>query len=95
MSDSEKIGIVVYGATGYTGRLVCEYLNTQYGVGGDISWAMAGRSQSKLEAVRDEMGIPADVPLVVADARDPASIDAMVAGASVVITTVGPNQRYG
>lgn len=95
MSDSEKVGAVVYGATGYTGRLVCEYLNAQYGVGGDISWAMAGRSQSKLEEVRDEMGIPAEVPLVVADASDPASIDAMVNGASVIITTVGPYQLYG
>ncbi len=95
MPDSEKIGIVVYGATGYTGRLVCEYLNTQYGVGGEISWAMAGRSQAKLEQVRDEMGIPAGVPLVVADASDPASIDAMVGRAAVVITTVGPYQLYG
>lgn len=95
MPESEKTGIVVYGATGYTGRLVCEYLNTQYGVGGDISWAMAGRSLRKLEQVRDEMGIPGAVPLVVADASDPASIDAMVGGASVVITTVGPYQLYG
>ena len=90
MTENEKLGLVVYGATGYTGRLVCEYLNNQYGVDGDISWGMAGRSQAKLEAVRDEMGIPAGVPLVVADADDPASIDAMVSGASVVITTVGP-----
>lgn len=95
MSEAREFGIIVYGATGYTGRLVCEYLNEQYGVGGDINWAMAGRSQEKLEQVRDEMGIPADVPLVVADAADKASVDAMVARASVVITTVGPYQLYG
>ncbi|MEE4192794.1 MAG: saccharopine dehydrogenase NADP-binding domain-containing protein [Halieaceae bacterium] len=95
VSEAREFGIVVYGATGYTGRLVCEYLNEQYGVGGDINWAMAGRSQAKLEQVRDEMDIPADVPLVVADAADKASVDAMVARASVVITTVGPYQLYG
>ncbi len=95
MSEAREFGIIVYGATGYTGRLVAEYLNEQYGVGGDISWAMAGRSQEKLEQVRDELGIAADVPLVVADAGDPASVDAMVTRAKVVITTVGPYQQYG
>ncbi|NIB41106.1 saccharopine dehydrogenase [Pseudomaricurvus alkylphenolicus] len=92
---SREYGIIVYGATGYTGRLVCEYLNNQYGVEGDVRWAMAGRSQEKLEAVRDEMGIAANVPLVVADAGDPASIDALAASAEVVLTTVGPYQLYG
>jgi short subunit dehydrogenase-like uncharacterized protein len=95
MSDNREFGIIVYGATGYTGRLVCEYLNNQYGVGGDVSWAMAGRSQSKLEQVRDEMGIPANIPLIVADASDPASVDALVQSTRVVITTVGPYQLYG
>ena len=95
MSDTKELGVIVYGATGYTGRLVCEYLNTQYGVGGDIKWAMAGRSQAKLEEVRDEMGISADVTLIVADASDPASVDSMVSRTSVVLTTVGPYQLYG
>ncbi len=95
MSESREFGIIVYGATGYTGRLVCEYLNEQYGVGGEISWAMAGRSQEKLEQVRDEMGVPEAVPLVVADAADKASVDAMVGRAQVIITTVGPYQLYG
>ena len=95
MSTHEEVGIVVYGATGYTGRLVCEYLNQQYGVGGEVSWAMAGRSLAKLEQVRDEMGIDTAVPLVVADAADVSSIDAMVAGAKVILTTVGPYQLYG
>jgi short subunit dehydrogenase-like uncharacterized protein len=95
MSDVKEFGIVVYGATGYTGRLVCEYLNDQYGVNGDVVWAMAGRSQEKLEAVRDEMGIPADVPLVVSEASDYNSIVSMAERASVVLTTVGPYQLYG
>lgn len=95
MSASRKFGVVVYGATGYTGRLVCEYLNKQYGVNGDVKWAMAGRSQEKLIQVRDAMGIPAEVPLVLADADNPDSLKAMVASTQVVLTTVGPYQKYG
>jgi len=95
MATAREFGIVVYGATGYTGRLVCEYLNNQYGVNGDVTWAMAGRSQEKLVAVRDEMGIPKDVPFVISDASDYASIEAMVKRTSVILTTVGPYQLYG
>jgi short subunit dehydrogenase-like uncharacterized protein len=95
MQNNRDFDLVVYGATGFTGRLVAEYLNNQYGVNGEIKWAMAGRSQTKLEAVRDEMGIAADVPLVVADAADLASIDAMVLSSKVILTTVGPYQLYG
>lgn len=85
--------VVVYGATGYTGRLVAEYLATAYPSG--LNWAMAGRSKDKLEAVRAEIGAPADLPLLIADASDPASLAAMAKSASVVITTVGPYQLYG
>jgi short subunit dehydrogenase-like uncharacterized protein len=95
MSAVKKFGVVVYGATGYTGRLVCEYLNNQYGVNGDVTWAMAGRSQEKLTQVRDEMGIASDVPLVIADADNAESVQAMVESAEVVLTTVGPYQKYG
>ena len=95
MSTNKQFGVVVYGATGYTGRLVCEYLNNQYGVNGDVKWAMAGRSQDKLIQVRDEMGIPHDVPFVIADANKPDSVRAMVESTQVVLTTVGPYQKYG
>ena len=87
--------IVIYGATGYTGRLVAEYFFKQYGVGGSVAWAMAGRSLDKLAQVRDEIGLPAEVPLIAADAGDPDSLRAMVEGAGVIITTVGPYQLYG
>lgn len=95
MSKDRALDIIVYGATGYTGRLVCEYLNRQYGVNGEVKWAMAGRSQDKIDSVREEMGIPADVPTVVADANDLASIKSMVEGTRVLLTTVGPYQLYG
>ncbi len=95
MSTNKQFGLVVYGATGYTGRLVCEYLNKQYGVNGEVKWAMAGRSEEKLAQVRDEMGIPASVPFVIADAEKLDSVKAMVESTQVVLTTVGPYQKYG
>lgn len=88
--------LIVYGATGYTGRLVAEYLVQEYGGKADApTWAMAGRSLEKLKEVRDLIGAPADTPLVKADANDPASLDAMTKAARVIVTTVGPYQLYG
>jgi short subunit dehydrogenase-like uncharacterized protein len=89
---AREFPIIVYGATGFTGRLVAEYLVANYPA---LDWAMAGRSQAKLEQVRAEIGAPATVPLVTADASDPASLAAMVQRADVIVTTVGPYQLYG
>src|ERR1700753_1042370 len=91
----KKFDIVVYGATGFTGRLVAEYLAAHYKDHKALKWALAGRSLDKLKSVRDEIGAPADTPLVVADAADPASLKAMVDDTKSVITTVGPYQNYG
>ena len=95
MPKSGEFDIVVYGASGFTGRLVAEYLAQRYRVGGELSWAMAGRDAGKLAAVRDEIGAPANTPLLVADVDDAASLKAMTAKAKAVITTVGPYQLYG
>ena len=92
MSD-RPYEVVIYGATGYTGRLVAEHLHAEHGE--DVRWAMAGRSEQKLKSVRDEMGLPESVPLIVADSSDPASLSAMAESADAVITTVGPYQLYG
>jgi short subunit dehydrogenase-like uncharacterized protein len=94
MKPSLKFDIVVYGASGFTGQLVAEYLASRYG-GGDLAWAMAGRSLDKLAAVRDAIGAPADTPLISADAGDPVSLNAMLAQTKAVLTTVGPYQLYG
>ena len=93
--SNNDLDVVIYGATGYTGRLVAEFMSKQYGAGGDVRWAMAGRSREKLEAVRDEIGAPAETPLVVADANDAEALTAMVESTKVVCTTVGPYQLYG
>ncbi|MEN3748829.1 saccharopine dehydrogenase NADP-binding domain-containing protein [Sphingomonas sp. HF-S3] len=89
-----EFDIIVYGATGFTGRLVAEYLAHHY-ADGSVRWAMAGRSLTKLEQVRSEIGAPADTPLLTANADDPAALKALVSRAAVVITTVGPYQLYG
>lgn len=91
MSEQREFDIIVYGATGYTGRLVAEYLKGESG----LRWAMAGRSADKLAEVRDLIGAPTDTAFVVADAADPASLDAMTKRTKVVLTTVGPYQLYG
>ena len=94
MKSERKYDIVVYGATGYTGRLVAEYLTSHYGQSGP-KWAMAGRSAAKLAAVRDLIGAPADTPLIEANSDDAASMQALAESARVVLTTVGPYQLYG
>jgi short subunit dehydrogenase-like uncharacterized protein len=95
MKPSSKFDIVVYGATGFTGQLVAEYLAAHYKSDKDLKWAMAGRSLDKLKSVRDAIGAPADTPLIVADAGDPVSLKAMVDQTRSVITTVGPYLLYG
>ncbi|TWC05290.1 short subunit dehydrogenase-like uncharacterized protein [Bradyrhizobium macuxiense] len=92
--SSSKLDIVVYGATGFTGQLVAEYLAAHYR-DGSLKWAMAGRSKDKLASVRDAIGAPADTPLILADASDAASLKAMLAQTKSVISTVGPYQLYG
>ena len=93
MSDSREFDVVIYGASGFTGRLVAEYMIACKGLG--LRWAMAGRSLEKLAQVRDEIGAAADTPLVAADASDPASLNAMVGSTRCVCTLVGPYQFYG
>lgn len=92
--SNREFDVVVFGATGFTGRLVAEYLASEYG-GEGVRWAMAGRSREKLAAVRDEIGAPADTPLLTADSSDPASLKSLAGKTAAIITTVGPYQLYG
>ncbi len=92
--SSPSFDIVVFGASGYTGRLVAEYLWERYGES-EFKWAMAGRSVEKLAAVRAEMGIGEQIELLAVDVDDPVSVQKMVDACKVVITTVGPYQLYG
>jgi short subunit dehydrogenase-like uncharacterized protein len=95
---SKEFDVVIHGATGFTGRLVAEYMMARYPNAGNadgIRWAMGGRSADKLAAVRDEIGAPKDTPLVVTDTTNAASLQALMARTRLVLTTVGPYQLYG
>ncbi|TFV59623.1 enoyl-ACP reductase [Mycobacterium sp. PS03-16] len=88
-----EFDIVVYGATGFVGKLTAQYLAA---AGGDARIALAGRSQDKLLKVRESLGEKAaDWPLIAADASQPSTLDELAARTRVVITTVGPYTRYG
>jgi short subunit dehydrogenase-like uncharacterized protein len=87
--------LVVFGATGFTGRLVAEVVNTAYGHDHALRWALAGRNLQRLAEVRDAIGAPADLPLLQADAADEQALQALVASTALVLTTVGPYQRHG
>lgn len=99
MSDrhsNRPYDVILMGATGFTGRLVAEHLVRRHGVGGELSWALAGRSQDKLEQIRSGLGESAtELPLLLADSHDRASLDALVTQARVVCTTVGPYALHG
>jgi short subunit dehydrogenase-like uncharacterized protein len=83
--------VVVFGATGFTGGLTAEYLARN--APPETKWALAGRSQAKLEAVRQRLGL--ELPLLSADVTDPASLRALAESTKVLITTVGPYTLYG
>ena len=95
MRSPREFDVVVYGATGFTGKLVAEYLAGRQQAGLKLRWALAGRSLDKLAASRDEMGVAKDVPLIAADGEDVSSLSSMAARTQVVLTTVGPYQLYG
>ena len=88
-----EFDIVLYGATGFVGKLTAQYLAR---AGGSARIALAGRSTNRLVAVRDTLGEAARAwPLIAADAAQPSTLNAMAAQAQVVVTTVGPYARYG
>jgi short subunit dehydrogenase-like uncharacterized protein len=90
--------IVLWGATGFVGRLVAEYFAEHYS-SSEITWALAGRSRAKLESLRRHLAETFDgaeaVPILVADALDRESLDAIAGPSAVVCTTVGPYAEYG
>jgi len=94
MAAEREFDVVLFGATGFVGKLTAEYLAGGAGDGARI--ALAGRSQEKLERVRAELGQgAAGWPLIVADSADQASLAEMAARASTIATTVGPYRKYG
>ena len=95
MSNLNKYDFVIYGATGFTGKLVVEYAIKQYNNNNDVSWAIAGRNNEKLEHVQEKYNLPSNIGKIVVDSNDQNSIDEMVSQTKCVLTTVGPYQLYG
>ena len=82
--------IIVWGASGFTGRLVVDYMASQ-AAASNLKWAVAGRNVTKVKQVLGDR----DIPVVQADSHDDASIHALAQKARVILTTVGPYARYG
>lgn len=94
MNKNKEFDVIIWGATGFTGRLVAEYYLRHYGLTNDFKWAMAGRSQRKLEEIRHNLGNE-NIPIIVADSHNKVSLGEMVERTKVVCTTVGPYAKYG
>lgn len=93
---TRELDIVIWGATGFTGALVAEYLIERYGDSPPFRWAIGGRSRDKLEAVRARLGAAAaDLPLIVGDSEDESFLATLAQRAAVVCSTVGPYALYG
>jgi short subunit dehydrogenase-like uncharacterized protein len=96
--NDREYDIVVWGATGFAGRLVAEYLVEQYGPD-ELALALGGRNADKLESLAGELtaeqGAWDDLPVVIGDATEPESLRKLAASTAVVCTTVGPYTKYG
>lgn len=94
MSGDRELDVVVFGATGFSGRLTAEYLAGHVPAG--VRIGLAGRSAQRLAEVRAQLGAGASGwPLLVADSADPASLAELARAARVVATTVGPYRQHG
>ena len=88
--------LVVFGATSFVGQILTRYLHEEFGLRGRLRWAIAGRSQEKLEQLRQSLGRgAAKLPIIVADAGDDGALGSMCASTRAVASTVGPYALYG
>jgi short subunit dehydrogenase-like uncharacterized protein len=88
--------IVVFGATSFVGQILTDYLLKTYGTGKDLKWAIAGRSQAKLNSLKADLGnAGADLPMLIADAADESALKELCDQTRVVISTVGPYALFG
>ena len=94
MSDRE-FDVVIFGASGYTGKLVAEYMHDQYGDDQSIKYAIAGRNTEKLLEVKKDLNLNEDITILEVDSNDLDSLDKMTTSAKCILTTVGPYQLYG
>ena len=95
MSETKKYDFIVFGATGFTGKLVVEYLVERYSSNPEIKWALAGRNLEKLKSVAKSKNVPDDICLFTADSNDKTSVENLISKTRCILTVVGPYQLYG
>ncbi len=95
MNETKKYDFIVFGATGFTGKLVVEYLVERYLGNPEIKWALAGRNLEKLKSVAKSKNVPDDICLFTADSNDKTSVENLVSKTRCILTVVGPYQLYG
>ena len=95
MSETKKYDFIVFGATGFTGKLVVEYLVERYLGNPEIKWALAGRNLEKLKSVAKSKNVPDEICLFTADSNDKTSVENLVSKTRCILTVVGPYQLYG
>jgi short subunit dehydrogenase-like uncharacterized protein len=93
---NSQYDVVVFGATSFVGQILVQYLTDNFNKPDKetLNWAIAGRSQAKLNAVKTQVKQP-ELTSIIADAHDEAAIKGMCAQAKVIISTVGPYALYG
>ena len=93
--SKREFDVIVFGASGYTGKLVAEYMGKEYGNDESISWAIAGRNKDKLSSVKKDLNLNERVSIIEVDSTNKDSLDSMTSSAKCILTTVGPYQLYG
>ena len=91
--DKREFEIIIWGASGFTGRLVAEYLFQKYN-SKDLKWAIAGRDKDKLTSVRD-IYLDKSISILIADSFDELSLNKITTRTKVICSTVGPYSKYG
>lgn len=93
--SNKEFDLIVFGATSFVGKILCNYLVNEYREP-NLTWAIAGRSEAKLNQLKQSLGArAANLPLLLADSSDEASLASLCSKTSVIISTVGPYALYG
>jgi short subunit dehydrogenase-like uncharacterized protein len=94
--NKKPYDVIIFGATSFVGQILTRYLLEQFGLDGSLRWAAAGRSRSKLEALRESLGAgAAGLKLLEADADDGPSLARLCTQGRIIVSTVGPYALYG
>ena len=98
MTDTKAANydLVVFGATSFVGQILARYLLENYGADKEVKWAIAGRSEGKLNQLKSDLGAgAASLPVILADAADEPALRDLCGQTRVVISTVGPYALFG